>query len=236
MNVRKPVDYSAMYTALDSLMTAEVPQMKLYCEIGRLVSGRTEKGAAVAASEYLCRSYPSTSGFSPRNLRRMRDLYRSYESDPDALDQAATIGWTQNVVILEAGLTAQERAWYIRAAGKFGWSKLELQRQIAANAHLENALDFRDEVCYTDENCTGAECKRDGLDTSYLTQNRLPGVHYPATSGRQPWWDKPVQPAEYAPHLRRRCGRRVVPYRTLGWVTLQRERMKRDAGTQIAGP
>ena len=31
MNVRKPVDYSAIFTALDGLMAANPPQMKLYC-------------------------------------------------------------------------------------------------------------------------------------------------------------------------------------------------------------
>ena len=34
-------------------MAAQLPQMELYCEIGRVVSGRSEKGAAVAAAEYL---------------------------------------------------------------------------------------------------------------------------------------------------------------------------------------
>ena len=50
MNIRKPTDYSAMYDALDALMTAVLTQMELYCEIGRLISARPEKGAAVAAS------------------------------------------------------------------------------------------------------------------------------------------------------------------------------------------
>ena len=99
MNVKKPVDYSAMFMALDTLMAADLPQMALYCGIGRLVSGRTEKGAAVAAAEYLCSAYPDASGFSPRNLRRMREFYRAYESVPEILAQAMTIGWTQNVVI-----------------------------------------------------------------------------------------------------------------------------------------
>ena len=53
MNVRKPVDYSAMFAALDSLMKVFLTQMELYCEIGKLVSARPEKGAAVAAAEYL---------------------------------------------------------------------------------------------------------------------------------------------------------------------------------------
>lgn len=51
MNVRKPVDYSAMFTALDTLMAEDLPQTELYCEIGRLVSSWPEKSAAVAAAE-----------------------------------------------------------------------------------------------------------------------------------------------------------------------------------------
>ena len=156
MNVRKSVDYSAMFTALDVLMTTVLPQMKLYCEIGKVVSGRTEKGAVVAA-EYLCNAYPNTPGFSPRNLRRMREFYRTYESDPAAMAEAMTVGWTQNVVILEAALSLQEKVWYIQAARQSGWSKLELQKKIAASAHMEISLDNTEMVCYTEENTSVEE-------------------------------------------------------------------------------
>ena len=149
MNVRKPIDYSAMFAALDTLMTAEMPQMELYREIGRLVSGRPEKGAAVAAAEYLCSTYPDASGFSPRNLRRMREFYRAYENAPEVLAQAMPLSWTQNVVILEAELSLQERFWYIRAAGQFGWSKLELTRQIKERTHETTALDSAADPCYS---------------------------------------------------------------------------------------
>lgn len=115
MNVRKPIDYTNFYRELGALVAAKPPQMKLSCEIGRLVSARSEKGAAVAAAEYLTKTYPNASGFSPRNLRRMREFYRAYESAPEVLAQAMTIGWTQNTVILEAELALPEQAWYIRA-------------------------------------------------------------------------------------------------------------------------
>ena len=174
MNVRKPVDYSAMFAVLDTLMAANLPQMELYCGIGRLVSGRPEKGAAVAAAEYLCAAYPDASGFSPRNLRRMREFYRTYESIPEVLAEAMTIGWTQNVVILEAELTPQERAWYIKAAGQFGWSKLELQQRIADHAHLEIVLDFTDEMCYTEVNTASMECTADDQYPFYLPWEYLP--------------------------------------------------------------
>ena len=157
MNIRKPVDYSAMFAALDTLMTANMTQMELYREIGRQISERPEKGAAIAAAEYLCGTYPDVPGFSPRNLRRMREFYRAYESDLTMMAEAMTIGWTQNVVILEAELTFRERVWYIRAAGKFGWSKLELHRMITANAHMEISLDMTDSVCYTGEKVEAEE-------------------------------------------------------------------------------
>ena len=111
MNVRKPTDYSTLFAALDTLVTAKLPQMELYREIGRLVCGRTEKGAAVAAAEYLHSAYPNVPGFSPRNLRRMRDFYRVYATAPEVLAEAMSIGWTQNVVILEAELTLQDKLW-----------------------------------------------------------------------------------------------------------------------------
>ena len=152
MNVRKPTDYSTLYAALDTLMAAASPQMELYSEIGCLVSGRLEKGAAVAAAEYLHTVYPDAPGFSPRNLRRMREFYRFYEDAPEVMMEAMNIGWTQNVVILEADLTLQEKAWYIRAVRRFGWSKLKLVEQITASAQLEMALDLTAEVCYTKEN------------------------------------------------------------------------------------
>ncbi len=130
MNIRKPTDYSALFFELDKLMTAQLPQMELYCEIGRLVSGRAEKGAAVAVSEYLQATCPAAVGFSPRNLRRMRTFYAAYEESPEITRLAMNLGWTQNVAILERCDNNEERAWYIQAALHFGWKKARLLEAI----------------------------------------------------------------------------------------------------------
>lgn len=167
MNVRKSTDYSALYAALDQLIATVQPQMELYREIGRLVSARREKGAAVAAAEYLRTAHPDVPGFSPRNLRRMRDFYLAYGDAPEVMAEAMAIGWTQNVVILEAELTLQERMWYIRAVRQFGWSKLKLAERIASSTHLEMALDLTAEVCYTEEN-TVTERVNDDKHPFYL--------------------------------------------------------------------
>lgn len=147
MNIRKNIDYSEMYEALDMLMTQRHPQMKLYCEIGKAVCQRTEKGAAVMASEYLNKKYPDMKGFSPRNLRRMRDFYRIYENHPALLSLAMQIGWIQNVVIMEAELTMELRGWYLKAAKQFDWSKMELIENIKNEAHKEIVLDIGQNLC-----------------------------------------------------------------------------------------
>ena len=148
MNIRKNIDYSEMYAELDMLMAKELPQMELYCEIGKTVCRRTEKGAAVMASEYLNKQYPYVKGFSPRSLRRMRDFYRTYENHSALLSRAMKLGWIQNVVIMEAELTMDLREWYMKAAEQFGWSKTELIANIAANAHENIVLAIEEEVCY----------------------------------------------------------------------------------------
>ena len=140
MNIRKPIDYSILFSEINKLMAGQLPQMKLYCEIGRLVSDRAEKGAAVAASEYLQAAYPAAEGFSPRNLRRMRAFYAAYEKTPEIMRLAMHLGWTRNVAILEGCGSSEERAWYVRAVLHFGWKKATLLAAIESQAPLREAL------------------------------------------------------------------------------------------------
>lgn len=155
MNTRKNIDYSTMFDAMRVAMSADMSQTKLYYELGRLICQRTEKGAAVAAAEYLQQHYPDVPGLSPRNLRRMRDFYRVYEENPELLDLAMEIGWTQNVVILEADLNTEEQRWYLCAVKQFGWTKADLQQKIESQAHQEAYLDVVDNRCYTECESTG---------------------------------------------------------------------------------
>ena len=177
MNIRKPTDYATMFTILDTLMAAQLPQMELYREIGRLVSGRAEKGAAVAASEYLQAAYPAAEGFSPRNLRRMRAFYAAYEKTPEIMRLAMHLGWTQNVAILERCGSNEERAWYIRAALRFGWKKTKLLESIKTQAWLYSSLDEQAGSCYTGENKVTRESESDEEDTLCVSWKYLPQPH-----------------------------------------------------------
>ena len=158
MNVRKPTDYSAMYGILDQLMGAEFPQMELYFEIGKIVCAHPEKGTAVMAAEYLQANYPGDRGFSPRNLRRMREFYRAYADNSELRALALKLGWTQNMAILEGCESFDERIWYLRAALGHHWTKVELLEQIQAGAWLREELDEPDNTCYTESNIVSAGC------------------------------------------------------------------------------
>ena len=87
MNVRKPADYSAMYQELTAILSRNLPQMDEIYAIGKAVNQRPEKGAAVAAAEFLQANFPDRTGFSPRNVRRMRDFYKTYENGQKLLRQ-----------------------------------------------------------------------------------------------------------------------------------------------------
>ena len=174
MNIRKPSDYSALFSKLDELMVAQFPQMNLYCEIGRLVSSKAEKGAAVVASEHLRAAYPAADGFSPRNLRRMRAFYAAYEESPEIMRLAMNLGWTQNVAILERCSSNEERAWYIRAVLRFGWKKAKLLEAIESQTWLYSSLDEQMISCYTEEKEVTQESESDEKDTLCVSRQYLP--------------------------------------------------------------
>ena len=177
MNIRKPTDYSTLFVELDTLMAAQLPQMELYREIGRVVSSRVEKGAAVAASEYLQAAYPTAEGFSPRNLRRMRAFYAAYEESPEIMRLAMRLGWTRNVAILEECDSSEERVWYIRAVLCFGWKKAKLLAAIESQAWLHSTLDEQAISCYTGENEATRESECNEKDTLCMPWQYLPQPH-----------------------------------------------------------
>ena len=174
MNIRKAVDYSTMFATLESVMKADLPQMELYCEIGKAVCAHSEKGAAVAAAEFIKEQYPDMTGFSPRNVRRMRDFWQLYSGTPELLGEALHLNWTQNVVIMEAELPAEERRWYIRQATARNLSKAELLRMIEDSAYLESVLDEKVDVWYNEDNDEISERTQYEEDSVYLPWKYLP--------------------------------------------------------------
>ena len=174
MNIRKEIDYSTMHAALDLAVSMKLPQMELYCEIGKAICARTEKGAAVAAASYLSEQCPDMAGFSPRNVRRMRDFYRLYSDMPELLAKVLRLNWTQNVVIMETELPAEARAWYIDEALRCDPTKAELLELLSSDAHLQISLDQTEKYWYNADNDNVLEFDQHEKDTFCVSRQYLP--------------------------------------------------------------
>ena len=153
MNIRKPTDYNTMYRELTEILARNLPQMAEICAIGKAVSCRPEKGAAVTAAEFLQANFPDRTGFSPRNVRRMRDFYRTYENDKPLLRLAMKIGWTLNVVIMESELTRDARKWYLEQARVQKWSKKELLEILSSGYEPGTEADQENSSLRFSESC-----------------------------------------------------------------------------------
>lgn len=127
----------------------------LYWDIGRAIVKKQESagwGDAIIdqISRDLRRAFPDTSGFSPRNLRSIRQFYSAY-SDPSiwlqpaaklkSSDQeqflrrlVAEIPWGHHLLILNKLTAPAARLFYLRATAQFGWSRAVLLNQIKAQA------------------------------------------------------------------------------------------------------
>ncbi len=109
--------------------------MRLYSVIGKCICAQGEKAFVVHLAEILAIQFPTSKGFSPRNLRRMRDFYRTYDSRPDLMHKAQALGWTQNAIILECCENNGQREFYIDLAIDRNLSKLSLMREIETEVY-----------------------------------------------------------------------------------------------------
>jgi predicted nuclease of restriction endonuclease-like (RecB) superfamily len=119
---------SAQYEALKAVNKELI---SLYWDIGRIIV-ENQKGASWGKSvvERLSADLQTEllgiSGFSPRNIWRMRDFYLVYRNNPKLSPLVSEIGWTHNLIILNSCGTDLEREFYIRMTIKHGWSKRTL--------------------------------------------------------------------------------------------------------------
>ena len=108
--------------------------MELYTLIGRCICRQGEKAFVAHLAETLAIRFPLLKGFSLRNLRRMRDFYRTYANEPALMEKAQSLSWTQNAVILECCESDEQRSFYIDLAAAQNLSKLALMKAIQENA------------------------------------------------------------------------------------------------------
>lgn len=122
------------------VLAANQALVLLYWDIGRIIAARQREegwGAKVISrlSADLSAEFPDIRGFSPRNLRYMRDFAAAW-TDPAIVQQVvAKIPWGQNLVLLDRVPDPDVRLWYAAQVLEHGWSRSVLALQVDARLH-----------------------------------------------------------------------------------------------------
>ena len=136
----------------------------LYWDIGRAIADKQEElgwGESVVkmVASDLRSAFPGTTGFSPQNVWRMLQFYRTHADErflsqvvrewtedgkaaptPEKLSQlvremVATVPWGHHANALAKVAGPAARLYYLRATARFGWSRNVLLNQIKAGAY-----------------------------------------------------------------------------------------------------
>jgi predicted nuclease of restriction endonuclease-like (RecB) superfamily len=130
----------------DALKAVNREMLNLYWDIGKMIVSRQQnvnwgKSVVEELAKDLQAEFPGISGFSTRNIWRMRDFYLTYHSQEILPPMVAEIGWTHNIVILEKCKDDLEREFYIKMTRKFGWTKNVLVHQIENQTYQKTLLN-----------------------------------------------------------------------------------------------
>jgi predicted nuclease of restriction endonuclease-like (RecB) superfamily len=125
----------------------------LYWGIGRSIVERQEaegwgKSIVDRLAADLQKEFPGESGFSPRNVWRMRSFYLAWTERAERLQQAvgemtsenlpqavAEIPWGHNIALIEKLKEPAKRLWYARQTTEQGWSRAVLIAQIETDLY-----------------------------------------------------------------------------------------------------
>lgn len=133
----------------------------LYFTIGAMINSKQIElgwGAKVidTLSADILKEFPSMSGFSPRNLKLMLQLYKEYSGDEivqpivaqiknskgqppvaqnDQEVSFLSIPWTHNIILIQKVKDKELRYWYIVQTLQNGWSKDVLSLMIKSEVH-----------------------------------------------------------------------------------------------------
>ena len=118
-----------------SLASVNRELITMYWEIGKIVSEKTAtdgwgKSTVSALAKYLQANIPASTGFSERNIWRMKQFYETYKDNEKLSPLVAEIPWTNNLLIMTACKTNEAKEFYIKACIENHYSKRELERQI----------------------------------------------------------------------------------------------------------
>lgn len=112
----------------------------LYFSLGKYISVKVEqsnwgKGVVKELANYIAKTAPELTGFSDKNLWRMKQFYETYKDDEKLSPLVRELSWTNNLIIFSRTKSAEERAFYLKKSLQEKYTKRELERQIDSNLY-----------------------------------------------------------------------------------------------------
>ena len=116
--------------------------INMYFRMGKNISENVKYGNNFISilSKSLKLEFTNSTGFSERNLRRMKAFYEQYKVFSNLPPAVADLPWTHNYILLEKVKDIEKRIWYAEECLKNGWSKNVLVHQIELELYERKKL------------------------------------------------------------------------------------------------
>ena len=152
--------------------------INMYWDIGEYVSQRvSESGWGNSTvkefSNCVQSRFVGIKGFSPQNIWRMKQFYETYSINEKLSPLVREISWTNNILILMAAKTDEEREFYLVLSANNRYSKRELERQIDSGLYERSMMSEVTNKLITERN-EGLSVLRDSYVLEFLN---LPDNH-----------------------------------------------------------
>lgn len=140
MNIQKTENFNEILSTIQNAKQKAFKQVnstliELYWNIGKYISTKTikenwGKGVVKELAKFIEEQDPTLKGFSDKNLWRMKQFYETYTQNEKLSALLRELSWTNNLLILSASKSQEEREFYLLLASKANYSSRELERQI----------------------------------------------------------------------------------------------------------
>ena len=119
--------------------------INMYFRMGKNISENVKYGNnfILILSKSLKLEFPDSTGFSERNLRRMKVFYEQYKDFSILPPAVADLPWTHNYILLEKVKDINKRLWYAEECLKNGWSKTVLIHQIELQLYERKKIPIK---------------------------------------------------------------------------------------------
>ena len=150
MNIQKTENFNEILSQIKSskqkaYASVNTILVELYWNIGKHISAKVKekvwgKGVVKELESFIKEKEPNIKGFTARNMWRMKQFYETYKENKKLSPLVTQLTWTNNLLILSASKSDEEREFYILLSIKDRYSKRELERQIKSGAFERTML------------------------------------------------------------------------------------------------